>query len=234
MSGIQSFPVASQKMFVQYFVSGNLLVSGPSMWVKYDLAITTAQYIYAYSHSSILCFVLSIHSQKFPILLEYVFKYLAFQFRNNPSGLRPAAGGARSANGFAPSYVPGRWHSSTTGGARATNESFEDGGLSWHWQTLMVWMFGFFAWGNGGKGLLYGILKETFIGVYMYIVYILYNKAPFTCKELIFMIHGGCDRRRTCEPVSFWIERVKNHLGENPYTSWLHVFSILIGYTFPR
>ena len=60
---------------------------------------------------------------------------------------------------------------------------------------------------------------------YIYI-YILYNKAPFTCKELIFMIHfmihGGCDRRGTCEPVSFWIES-KITWGKTP---------TLLGYMF--
>lgn len=45
-----------------------------------------------------------------------------------------------------------------------------------------VWMFGLLV-GKWGEGVLYGIFKETFMGVYMYI---LYNKGPI--EVYIYML----------------------------------------------
>ena len=178
MGGIRSFPVTSQNICTLLCIRKFPLILGfPGKWnmiLQLNTAIQNI-YILILMHF-VLCFINSF-SIFFLCFLFFWNMFLSTWHFNffNPSGLRPAAGGARSANGPPPSHVPGRWHSSTTAGARATNESFEDGGVSWRWQTLMAFGCLDYWLGKWGEGVLYGIFKETFMGVYMYI---LYNKGP--------------------------------------------------------
>ena len=159
------------------------------------------------------------------LLYQLTLHQFLFFWMFNPSGLRPAAAGARSANGPAPCHVPGRWHSSTTGGAGATNESFEDGGVSWHWQTFMAWMLGF--WEENWRLLPWYLY--FFGGIYGYI---LYNKGPRSIHLhaiIIIIIHWhGCDQRGTC----LYLNMLYREIGRESQKSLGHSLHFFLGYMF--
>ena len=163
------------KIFVHYFVSGN----SPWFWAFQVSEIGSCNYYcnskYLYSHFDAFCalfFQLILYIfLMFPIFLEYVFKYLAFQFLQS---VRIAPGrwwcAIRKRASTEPCTLPmaQQYHS-----WRQSNQR-----VLWRWRCFVT-----LADIDGGKGVLYGIFKETFICVYMYI---LYNKGPI--EVYIYML----------------------------------------------